>query len=122
MTNRPSIFDQETRANLIWEFSQVLNRHSLESDSNTPDHILAEYLVDCLANLNLAVTSRENWYGRDGKDLTQLGHQELVERVTKRMGGPTVEEVIEVRRRLEALTEKLRPLMSHLITGEGHHG
>jgi hypothetical protein len=43
----------------------LLNSCSAENDSNTPDFILAQYLMGCLAAFNVAVQQRENWYGRD---------------------------------------------------------
>jgi hypothetical protein len=30
------------------ELEQLLNRHSIDNDCNTPDFVLAEYLIDCL--------------------------------------------------------------------------
>lgn len=47
------------------DLEHLINKHSLENDSNTPDFILAHYLVECLHNLNDAVTVRENWYGHE---------------------------------------------------------
>jgi hypothetical protein len=41
-----------------------INRTSSEKGSNTPDFILAEYLVDCLAAFDKAVKQRAEWYGR----------------------------------------------------------
>lgn len=49
------------------EVAEVLNVHSAENDSNTPDFILAQYLLGCLAAFNAAVQQRETWYGRDGR-------------------------------------------------------
>ena len=46
------------------ELEQLLNRHSMENDSFTPDFVLARYLVECLAAWNAAVADREQWYGR----------------------------------------------------------
>ena len=46
------------------ELEALLNRHSCEQHSDTPDFILAQYLLDCLAAWNAAVTAREEWYGR----------------------------------------------------------
>lgn len=46
------------------ELESLINRHSIENGSNTPDFILAEYLQQCLSAWNSAVASRENWYGR----------------------------------------------------------
>lgn len=45
------------------ELAKVLNRYSMETASETPDFILAEYLLACLAAWNMAVSMREH-YGR----------------------------------------------------------
>ena len=37
----------------------LINRYSKENDSNTPDYILAKYLISCLNAFNTAVNSRE---------------------------------------------------------------
>jgi len=47
------------------EIASVLNRHSQENASNTPDFLLARFLLDCLGAFNRAVRDRESWYGRD---------------------------------------------------------
>ena len=49
------------------QIKDVINRHSKESDSNTPDFILAQYLLGCLATFNTAIQQRETWYGRDAR-------------------------------------------------------
>jgi hypothetical protein len=46
------------------ELEFVINRHSMENGSNTPDFILAEYLQHCLAAFDLAVKRRDKWYGK----------------------------------------------------------
>lgn len=46
------------------ELESLLNRYSQENGSNTPDFILAQYLLGCLSTWNAAVTRREAWYGR----------------------------------------------------------
>lgn len=50
---------------LAGELASVLNRHSAENGSNTPDFILAEYMLTCLAAFNIASLHREAWYGKD---------------------------------------------------------
>jgi hypothetical protein len=45
------------------ELGRLLNRYSMENESNTPDFILAEYLMACLDAFNAASVSREKWYG-----------------------------------------------------------
>lgn len=49
------------------ELSEVLNRHSRENKSDTPDFILAQYLLGCLEAFEAATTKREKWYGREPK-------------------------------------------------------
>ena len=45
------------------ELEQLINRHSVENQSGTPDFILAEYLCDCLNSFARAVGERDAWYG-----------------------------------------------------------
>ena len=45
------------------ELEQLINKHSKENDSNTPDFILADYLCRCLATFSGIVEEREKWYG-----------------------------------------------------------
>lgn len=46
------------------ELRQVINRRSRENLSNTPDFILAEYLIDCLMAFESATRLREKYFGR----------------------------------------------------------
>ena len=45
------------------EIEHLINRYSRENNSNTPDFILAEYLMTCLEAFEKASKVRENWYG-----------------------------------------------------------
>jgi hypothetical protein len=47
------------------EIRSALNSASAENRSNTPDYILAWYLLACLDAFDTAVQQREMWYGRD---------------------------------------------------------
>lgn len=47
--------------------ASALNRFSAENASNTPDWILAQFLLGCLAAWNTGVQQRETWYGRDAR-------------------------------------------------------
>ena len=60
------------------ELEQVINRHSMENGSDTPDFILSEYMADCLTAFDKAVARRERWYGRTKRPLPALPDQ-LVE-------------------------------------------
>jgi hypothetical protein len=53
------------------ELSALLNYHSQEQYSDTPDFILAQFLIGCLEQWNKSVQRREEWYGRElCKDVT----------------------------------------------------
>ena len=47
------------------ELEALINRHSMEGASNTPDFILAQYLLACMEAFAATVKAREKWYGRD---------------------------------------------------------
>lgn len=53
------------------DLQNLINIHSIENGSNTPDFILADYLMTCLSNFEETVKVREKWYGRDGTFLTK---------------------------------------------------
>jgi hypothetical protein len=44
------------------ELKELINKYSMENGSNTPDYMLAEYLMVCLSNLNIIVNRRDEWY------------------------------------------------------------
>ncbi|WP_037141727.1 hypothetical protein [Rhodococcoides fascians] len=46
------------------ELAEVINRHSAEAGSNTPDFILANYLTACLDAFDVAVEARSIHAGR----------------------------------------------------------
>lgn len=46
------------------ELTQLINRWCMENRSNTPDHILSDYLFDCLKAFEEASRTREMWYGK----------------------------------------------------------
>jgi hypothetical protein len=54
------------------ELEELLNKHSMESGSNTPDFILADFLADSLAVFDRAVRAREKWYGRGEQSVELL--------------------------------------------------
>jgi hypothetical protein len=62
------------------EIAAALNRASAETESNTPDWILAQFLLSCLTAWNTGVQQRETWYGRDARP-TEAGR--VLERRTK---------------------------------------
>lgn len=53
------------------ELVNLLNRHSMENASGTPDWILAEYVRQCLQTWDLTILMRSNWRG-ESVDLPAL--------------------------------------------------
>jgi hypothetical protein len=47
------------------DLAMMLNKHSAENGSNTPDFVLAKYLADCLKAYDEAVRMRDSWYGHE---------------------------------------------------------
>lgn len=47
------------------EIESAINRNCAENGSDTPDFVLAQYLVDCLAAFDRAVLARNKYYGHD---------------------------------------------------------
>ncbi len=41
----------------------LINENSMENGSNTPDFILAEFLIHCLATFDKVTKQRDEWYG-----------------------------------------------------------
>lgn len=52
--------DSET---LAAELTSLLNRHSIENGSDTPDFLLADYLLNCLDAYERITQGRDAWYG-----------------------------------------------------------
>ena len=59
MNNR----DDKKIENFKHDLAKLINLYSLESVSNTPDFIIAEYLTNTLIEFDKLMQSRDNWYG-----------------------------------------------------------
>jgi len=46
------------------ELVSLINRYSRENESDTPDYILADFMISCLLAFETEVKRREKWYGR----------------------------------------------------------
>lgn len=51
------------------ELKSLINRFSKENGSDTPDFILADYLLDCLHLFDGTVRRRETWYQPQAKQV-----------------------------------------------------
>ncbi len=45
------------------ELVHLVNRHSMENESNTPDYLLADYLMDCLHAYKRVHNRTNDWFG-----------------------------------------------------------
>lgn len=50
------------------ELEHLINKNSMEANSDTPDFILAEYLTNCLIAFDHATSRRDRWYREDDHD------------------------------------------------------
>ena len=44
------------------DLEAVINKHSMENGSNTPDWVLTEYLISCLDAFDQTTKKRDTWY------------------------------------------------------------
>jgi hypothetical protein len=58
-------------SNLKKEIEEAINRNSAENGSDTPDFILAEYLIGCLELFDKAVKTRD-FLNRNTKPINKL--------------------------------------------------
>lgn len=58
-----SMLDQNDPPSFERDLAQLLNRYSKENGSNTPDFLLRNYLIACLAAYDTALTARDKWFG-----------------------------------------------------------
>lgn len=81
------------------EIERAINLHSRENGSNTPDFILAAFLVRCLSAWDEAIRRREEWYGRAFMPGALFGGKDT----------------IATRRERDALREALEGVRSNLV-------
>jgi hypothetical protein len=68
------------------ELREIINKHSKENGSDTPDFILAEYLTDCLRAYDKAVRIREHWYGKETSKTNEKNEFCQCEKPDREMG------------------------------------
>ena len=72
----------------------AINATSAETGSNTPDFVLAEYLIDCLAAFDKAVTARSRWYNVPAEsdaipqEVAELNNSEVAQSAEQRPHKP----------------------------------
>lgn len=56
------------------DLASLLNRYSQENGSNTPDFILAGYMLDCLRAFEKCSRAREKWFGKSLSIMPEVPH------------------------------------------------
>lgn len=49
--------------NLKQQFRTIMNIYGIDNECNTPDYILAEYLIDCLKSYKKIHNANRTWHG-----------------------------------------------------------
>ena len=57
-----AIEERQDYQEIVRDIAQVVNKYSLEQESQTPDYILAEYMLKSLSNFNRLMRDRDYWY------------------------------------------------------------
>jgi hypothetical protein len=55
----------EVEGTLEQEIETLLNKNCIDDDTDTPDFILAEYLMGCLKTYKETIAARDKWFGFD---------------------------------------------------------
>ena len=45
-----------------YDLSNLINHHNIDNDLNTPDFILANYIIDCLVAYNTTNKANKHWH------------------------------------------------------------
>ena len=52
----------KNKENFYLELEQLINKYSMENNSDTPDFLLADYLMECLEVYSHAIKNRDTYY------------------------------------------------------------
>lgn len=81
------------------ELTQLINKYGLDSDANTPDYLLAEYVIDVLSSHIGITKTRDEWKERQQVPETPNIPKEIkrvVDAVAKALGGNCTIEFVKV--------------------------
>jgi hypothetical protein len=53
---------RDEKKKMVDELRNLVNRLSVENESDTPDFVLAEYILGCLTAYKKAVRARDHWF------------------------------------------------------------
>jgi hypothetical protein len=65
------------------ELEQLINCHSVEDESDTPDFILTQYIRKCLDTWNETTRARDKWYNFKGLSVTNSANDQFDQTIEK---------------------------------------
>ncbi len=96
----------------------LINEESRENDSNTPDFILAEFMMKCLDAFELASNRREVWYGVELEPGCSVNKDDIAGAVARGWCHPKTEKNIMDVDLVEAITEEIMKILPFKFQGE----
>lgn len=97
-----------TQSTLEHDLAALLNRHSVENDSNTPDFVMAKFLLSCLRAFNTASVERKNLRAGDADlERTEVQASEVMHNIEKM---PCSEQRASLSNLMYALLRRIRKL------------
>lgn len=76
--------DKTKRGDLVRDIAKVINKHSVENSCDTPDFMLAEYLVQCLAVFSGITNQRDSWH--EAGSIKNTSTEDLYAEAAKKRG------------------------------------
>lgn len=71
--------DKALYEDFLKELTRLLNKHNLDTHTNTPDFILARYLLGCYQEFRKGTRLRDQWHGKEGElQLIELNEDDEV--------------------------------------------
>lgn len=89
------------------ELESLINRHSLENGSNTPDFILAQYLNQSLETFNTIMEVRDQWYGINPPSTELVGAPVIISDSDTAHSGDIVKDLEIERKVIDAMSRDL---------------
>ena len=90
------------------ELEELINKHSLENGSDTPDFILAEYLLESLRAFDRATNARESWFIKNTNAYADPEYKKFLNRVEDTVRN--LKTIPKEKESLEDTVEQLRRL------------
>ena len=101
-------------SNLLAKLEDLINGESRENDSNTPDFLLAEFMVKCLSAFELTSNRREVWYGVELEPGCSVSKDDILGAVARGWCHPKTEKNVMDVDLAEAITEEIIKILPML--------